>query len=66
MPRHVLHQRQICPALKRQRNKAGPHPVRRHCDPDSLSALLDNAFNLVGMQRFFLGMIAFAKTEGIS
>lgn len=63
MPRGVLDECQICPTLKGQRNKARPHPMRRHRYPNGVCALLDDALYLIGMERPFLGMIAFAKTD---
>jgi len=63
MPRAILDQREICSTLKRQGDEAGPHPMRRHRDPDGLRVLLDDTFDLVGMERPFLGMIAFAKAD---
>src|SRR5260221_2248202 len=63
MPCSVLHKREICTALKGQRNKACRHPMRRHRDSDSVCPLLHDAFYLIRMQRPFLGMIAFAKTD---
>jgi len=63
MPCPILHQCQIRPTLKGQCNKARPHPMWRHRDPNSVRTLLHNTLHLVGMERFLLGMIAFAKTD---
>jgi len=63
MPRPVLDEREIRPTLKRQGDEAGPHPMGRHRNPDGLCALFDDALDLVGMKRPFLGMISFAKTD---
>jgi hypothetical protein len=40
MPRPILHERQIRAILKSQRNKARPHAMRRHRDPNGLCMLL--------------------------
>src|SRR5437773_12292806 len=63
MPCSVLDECEICAALKCQSDEAGPHPMRRHRDPDGLCALLDNALDLIGMQRPLLRVIPFAKTD---
>ena len=59
MPRSILNEREICAALKGQRNKTRLHPVWGHCDLDCLCPTLYNPLYLIGMERFFLGMISF-------